>query len=520
MTLTAKVAELYTDISGLVYFPEFLMKVSDVLINRSFRRTTAFATLFFGAAFFGDVSNKEWITYKQAAGYTIAVLAGSLGLGYLSKFLAGYKVMGNLQTAEANAFELLEEKKKSRAIAHLDELWERVYSYDAEMKYTEKEQLEEKVLIKEKWPLLQAQTSCLTGILLPDDASTTEVIRNLGRTKDGFVISMLYGLQQNIPLVEKKELIGFEIGKLVGWYNSSYFDTRNNAISDHYRASRTILKIKRSIGWKNKHQEIVASYIRDFWLRRIAHTLAIRVGAGITTLEAQHGRQYLNAQHFLWPTKKTDELLVQEFGVEKLKQLDEYRRSMLLQMFHSERIAERILSRAYGPNVELTTLLRADYDHEYILQELRQTPQGDYARAGLAFPAKIKQRQEQAAADKRVLDEFITEYWPAAQQDKEAYRAVRIAYHVNIDGVGRSIKRRRWKRDHHQILSALANVAQEKKQYTERIINLRKHHTLALIELLDCGQEINGLMTYRSPLYEETNAPVSLPRCPVSLKSS
>ena len=150
MSIFTAVKEACQDYAGLVCLPELLEKAGESMLNRSVRRTTAFATVIFGAAVLGDVSNKEWITYQQAIGYTSMILGGSIGFGYLAKLLASFKTLGNIQTASANAFALLEDKKKSRVAEHLETLWEKVYSHEALMKYSIEEMDEEELLIKRK----------------------------------------------------------------------------------------------------------------------------------------------------------------------------------------------------------------------------------------------------------------------------------------------------------------------------------------------------------------------------------
>ena len=158
-----------------------------------------------------------------------------------------------------------------------------------------------------------------------ENPEVRQFIKSIRKSRSGYMISMSYGLHQHVPLCERQDICGFDLGTLVDWYNSAYFDTRHNMISEHLRASRPIMQIKRAVGYWEIHKEIAIAYVRDFWLKKLAQSLAIRVGNGIAALEKPNGKQYMNAQHFLWPTRRTDELLAQELGREKVKELDSYR---------------------------------------------------------------------------------------------------------------------------------------------------------------------------------------------------
>ena len=82
-----------------------------------------------------------------------------------------------------------------------------------------------------------------------------------------------------------------------------------------------------------------------------------------------------------------------------LNGLDNYRQKIMKKMFRNKESADRIITRALGPNVTLTTLLRAYYDPEYMLGELQQEPQSDLLNAGLGCSSKITGMQTNARED-------------------------------------------------------------------------------------------------------------------------
>jgi len=313
-----------------------------------------------------------------------------------------------------------------------------------------------------------------------------------------------------------------------------YSHPTDTKIAEQLLGSSMIKSIKKDIGWNPlRVQHLHAE--RKFWSHRISSAIGLKVGMGIKRMNDQYG-PYFNAQHFLWPTPEQDRLIVRSLGTDALKDLDDYRRQMMKDLFVNEDIAARVIRRAYSPNFRIATRIRSHFDVEYALGDLDQNSLDDYRAYGIGETGQkrllyIKTQKEKI--DKEFLDD-VNRNHPFLLKDKEGLRVARILYGLGLDmeenddisgfekakmyfeewvdnfrDVYDAVKKKDptskkgyWHRTRRSVDSVIQASMKYKQRVSQSLEATRRIHTLSIMEFDEYREEVIGLMRYRSPLLQ------------------
>ena len=502
----------------LLNFLMFVNFISDFVYKRGFRFVGATVAV----AILGYLS--QWLPFMRGHYSTrVAVLlplmiGGSiLALGLVLRLITNLLLAQLTNVAQAADLDLMEDYRKSgqQCQGHLESLWERVFRHE--------------------WAVGSAQTR-----VRPDeDEAPPHVCSDEGAEQDPlglghyqFMRRAKFALDRAQPQTDQRYHLGIDLRFLEDWYNGGYFDREDRKLTEEFQASVTLAEVKKDVdhGIFRRPREMFRALAdlaprlsRKYWFAFVAHSIGIQVGAAIVCLNRKYNTDYFNAQAFLWPgqedrpwlleqfqkgvggeaearkgvRRRVKETLARRFGKnapederDARKDLLCWRKRILERVFGTEEDdVGRMLNRVVFPGFWFATRLRVRYDPEYLDGSLGCDPVADLEAMGVE-PWQLEPARKmasRAAADRQALEEHLKERneYVLAEANAEALRAVRIAVHVNRQGLGRLVRnyvrtRRRHKRDviAQKAAAVIKDVLGEKDKYTSRLVALRVHHEL------------------------------------------
>ena len=497
------------DLRRLLNFSDYTYAVGDFL-QRKATRYTAIALGFAGAGFAANYVPviKDFlpnITLKQALFWPIIVGAASAVTGACVKQLPRLYSQGFLTAAQGNFLNLMEDYRKSEQKEQLEEFWNRIFKYESLIKFTDEERDKETKYIKEQ---IEKLTKALKNSLSEEtlkflrpngDGNIEELVDDLldnqpltdtvEKTKEGFLMSAKYALNEYVPQKEKKLRTGVSLGLYEDWRDGAYLSTEDTRIVEQAKGNLTLKMLGKDVfGKKDIVKNIYRRISQAIWFKLATRSVTTNIGKSVNRLGAKY-RDNFNAQVLLWPGHENSKWLEQFEGAKK--EVIEERIDIIKTAFGPDwDSASKMIERMVMPNFDWATEVRARYDAEYIDGTLDYNWLNDLKRMGYSRE-KIYQASKRMKKSKKDLDEFV-QYLQQERpklldfENAESLRAVKTAYHHNRDDLKKHFKIS-WlkKRNEQTVNDIIDNISSEKERskYSRKLLKIRIHQQLTIFEV-------------------------------------
>lgn len=449
----------------------------------------------------------------------IAILTFGVGntLTGLSRLFSSQKIL----MADANAMNLLEDRKKARMTTHLETLWERVFKYEAQLLHGNCSEEETEKIRKQRHELRQKVRSWPGklkdhfGIYednLDEFVSHVAWFRpfcvRLEASREGFVVSAGHSLRNPLPQKLERSLSGCDLSLLEDWYDGAYFTANDCKLKEQFAANRTIRGIRRQVGipWAAQVKESMLGCPNPLWHSLTMKKMGMYVGGLIDRMNRRYVRNneptYFDAQDFLWKEAEADRLILRRFpenGPEVMRDLQESRKKMIRSIFSPRRQeAHNQIYRMFGRDFINALELRLKYDVEFAAGLLDYDPQGDLRqlREIMSCPVyslgKTEAQVQRAKISLKTVDAFLKNYLPVVWQRPLELRAARIGFYLN------RFKIQKWIHKNSGKATGIFNdnIIRAEKRYSQRICLLRQHYELCRIQLFAYVEMVDELGEY------------------------
>ena len=507
-----------------------LARVDDLLcrLGGLMMRTSPKATLWTaGIMSSGFLSRKLGLpgfTAVEALAAPVVVGAGLLGLGVLMRFAPGVLSGRWTTVAEASDLNLMEDYRKSQAREHLDRLWDRVFWYESEIRYSSAERQAERDEIWELKEYVKQRIQGWDSAILERleiggerdiDESVLAVLserplrHNMEKSRDGFLLSALYALRHPVAQCSQSYDIGFRLNFYEDFCDGAYFDRSDVKLFEQYAGHPLLTDVREAVGFGrlDSLRQVPKKAVAGLWFFLVTRKIATGAGRAVRLLNRTYKTDAFNSQVLLWPGEENAGCLDAYPGArdDVLALRTSLVRAALGRDFPT---ASAVLDRMFLPCFEFATHLRARYDPEYCNGSLsyacedtgrnvKNTLIGDLEERGYRPEtiARARRYAEKVQADQAAFVAFLTVSGrPEWTGDREALRAARIAFHVNRNGMQEAFLERR-AAEGSAIEREIERAVADRAVYTDRLVGLRVHQQLSMFQL-DGYKDLAGKLAY------------------------
>lgn len=503
-------ARMCRDIARLARVDDLLSRAGAMMMKTSPKATMWTAGIALSgrlASYLGMPGFTRW----QALAAPVMVGAGLLGIGAAMRYVPRV-LTGRLTTvAEANDLNLMEDYRKAQALEHLNSLWDKVFWYESVIRYSPAQRQSERerigairehvdLAIREWNPCIreqlglrseQDQDDMVMAVLSERPLSST-----LERSREGFLVSSLYALRHTLPQSSEAHDIGFRLNLYEDFCDGAYFDASDTKLTEQYAGNVSLTDIKRLVGFGKLDllRQIPKQISSKLWFFLITRKVAMGAGRAVQFLNDKYQTDAFNSQAVLWPGEE-DAVWLEAFPGAKNDILTLRQSTITTALGCDYECAEAVLDRAFLPTFEFATELRARFDPEYCTGELDYTAEDTEERVTNSLLADLQalgyrdtdiEKAKAHAAKIKREQKTLTEYLTARKHDailKDAptLRAVRIAYHTNMNNLKKLIQTAPTAPA--EIDRLIQSAAQAEPARTTHLIALRLHHQLAALHL-------------------------------------
>lgn len=515
--------KLPKDFLRLAYANDLLSRLG-TLIMRASPKATFWTAGIMSSGYLSNRLGLPGFSGLEALVAPVAVGGGLLGLGMAIRFVPAVLSAKWVTVAEACDLNLMEDYRKSQIPAHLNALWDKVFFYESAIRYSPQERQAEQQEVRDLHDYIRRQISVWDRDVLTrlevggqadQDALAMAVLceRAIGhiqeKSREGFLVSSLYALHHALPQCSQAHTVGFRLNLYEDLCDGGYFDRGDTKLAQQYAGNSLLADVQKAAGltWMDRIKQLPASLAARWWFFLVTRRIATGVGQAVQRLNSKYGTDVFNSQAFLWPGQETAPWL-DAFPGSADDILTERRSIVRAALGNDYDSACATLDRMFLACFEFATDLRARYDPQYcdgsldyIAQDTGETItnnlQADLKRHGYRLRSieeaeRYVQRVRREQAD--LLDR-LAGIRPALLEDPLALRAIKIAFHINHNGMkdrfrtcGSDAGWASWARE-------IDAIAAERETYERRLVGLRLHHQLTVL-LLDGYKELARMLAY------------------------
>ncbi|HUT45064.1 MAG TPA: hypothetical protein VMX36_02215 [Sedimentisphaerales bacterium] len=505
-------AKPFKDFRRLISPQDLLSRAGTVMMRKS-PKATIWTAGITSSGYLSSYLGLPGFTGLQAIVAPFIVGGGMLGIGAGIKYIPRTISRKLATIAEANDLNLMEDYRKSQVLEHLNVLWERVFWYESDIRYTHEERLAElDRIIADKKYLRGEISGWNKGVLQRLGAGSEKDIDDIvmaimtekpltdkiEMSREGYIISSIYALRHALPQSSQAKQIGFCLNLYEDACDGAYFDESDVKLFEQYIGNIALTNIKNEVGFGrlDAARQIAKKASWRFWFYLITRKIATGVGKAVRDLNECYHTNIFNSQVLLWPGEENAEWMNDFTGAREkvLKLRESIIRGVL--GYHYENAAI-MLDRMLLPCFEFATDLRLRYDPEYCDGSL------DYVSEDKSINIKnniindlqaygyrqkdINQMQEYAAKGKNDMSAFMdyldTKGHKRLFDDKLALRAVKIIYHVNKNGIRKMFQDNRLAAHQANIDHEINKAVAQKEIYSGKLTGLRLHHQLTMLQI-------------------------------------
>jgi hypothetical protein len=426
-------------------------------LTRKGKRFTSLATIIAIGAVVADILGSNVFgfelpvsKFEMAVAPVLAALI-TFGFGGSMRYVAKWLTGADRAAAEANSVcEVREIKQTPEATSkQAEDLWDRVGQYESMLVNGDDRcrQREIKHLSECRIKLTSALTSlpdkCLErhGVdLLNRQDGVEQLVRHIEvanplssgieSSKQGFVESVVFALNEAMPQMEQEIRIGFDLSQIETYRNWEIFESK---LSQEYASNRFLRAAvsKANIpflpGLKNKGKSIMDDVLKNLTRNKIY----MMAGKGMNSLNSSLHTHAFDAQPFLWMTDALKQQIADTYGDEILNVLVSDRDNIRTQIFWDSAGIRSHVYNCFDADFLRALRLRLGFDVEYAAGMLCQKPKEDIGVMSDLVGREI------------LGDEILSKYQELARKSLEessrfisglddfAIRAVRIAHYTS-----------------------------------------------------------------------------------------
>lgn len=495
------------DLWRLISVNDVLDRIGTLMIRNSPKLTLLTAAIT-SSGYISNSLGLPGFSGLEAIAVPCLVFGGMLGSGTAMRFIPR-AICSRLTTiAEANDLNLMEDYRKSQALEHLNVLWDRVFWYESDQRYSRIERTAERdQIIADRafigQQLRQWPKDVLSRLGIKKDEDIDKVVTDImtsypltdkmEKSREGFIASSLFALRHALPQSSQARRVGYRINLWEDERDGAYYDRTDVKLFEQYFGNTTITDIKNEVGFCriDHFRELPGKLSRKAWFHLITRKVAIETGRALKVLNVKYDTDIFNSQALLWPGEEDAEWLDDFPGAREV--ILRLRKSIIRNALgHNVEDAMRTLDRMLLPLFKCATELRFRYDPEYLDGSL------DHDVEDMEDKLHIKnniiddlidnkatqkdidryaQRAEQTAKDMSQFINYLDAEYAWLRNKKLALRAVKIAFHINKNGMKDLFNARS-----ENLGAQIEKAVKEEPVYTHRLIALRLHQMLGMLQ--------------------------------------
>jgi hypothetical protein len=495
------------DLWRLISVNDVLDRVGTLMIRKS-PRITLLAAAITSSGFISRSLGLPGFSGLEAIAVPCLVFGGMLGGGTALRFIPR-AISSRLTTiAEANDLNLMEDYRKSQALEHLNVLWDRVFWYESVQRYSRDERdaerdqiIADRLLIANQLRQWPKDVLFRLGIKKEEDIEkvVTDIMTSfpltdkMEKSREGFIASSLFALRHALPQSSQAKRVGYRINLWEDERDGAYYDRTDVKLFEQYFGNTTLTDIKSEVGFCriDHFKELPGKLSRKAWFHLITRKVAIETGRALNVLNDTYKTDMFNSQALLWPGEEDAEWLA-DFPGAREEILQHRKRIIRNALGDTVEDAGRTLDRMLLPLFRCATELRFRYDPEYLDGSLDHDTEDTNGTKHIKnniiddlIDHKVEQKDidrfaQKAERAKNEMARFVNHlnaHYACLCDKRLALRAVKIAFHINRNGMKDLFN------EHSADLEKQIEIAiQQEPVYTHRLIALRLHHTLSILQ--------------------------------------
>jgi len=493
--------------------PQDLLSRTGTLMMRKSPKATIWTAGITSSGYLTSYLGLPGFTGLQAIAAPFVVGGGMLGIGAGIKYIPRTISRKLATIAEANDLNLMEDYRKSQVAEHLNALWDRVFWYESDIRYTPDKRLAERDrIMADKKYLRKEITGWDKGVLQRLGAESEKDIddivmaimtekpltNKIEMSREGYIISSIYALRHALPQSSQAKQIGFCLNLYEDACDGAYFDESDIKLFEQYIGNIALTNIKSEVGFGrlDAASQIAKKASWRFWFYLITRKIATGVGKAVRSLNECYDTNMFNSQVLLWPGEENAEWM-NDFPGAKEKVL-ELRKSIIRgTLGDNYENAAIMLDRMLLPCFEFATDLRLRYDPEYCDGSLDYVSEdqgtaiknnviGDLQAFGYRQNDIDRVRKYITNAKKDIssfMDYLDTKRHKRILDDRLALRAVKTMFHANKYRTRKMFQGSNAAAHRATIDSEIKNAAAQKEIYSARLTGLRLYHELTILQI-------------------------------------
>jgi hypothetical protein len=451
---------LLRDLRRLVELGDVVYYVGSLLYRRSLRYTLFTA----GIGILGYLTRLAGVagfTARQAIALPLLVGGSSLLGGLTLKLIPTILASRKLKVAQANDLNLMEDYRKSRQEAHLEQLWQRIFRHE---------------------PALEGELASAGD----DDETPRETFLRLAH----------YALDHPLPQVRQRYHVGLDLRYFEDWRDGAFFDRTDDKLAQQFDGDAVLAGVKReaALGLARRLRRALDRLGRRFWFTLTTRAVSLAIADALSKLNRRYDTDMFNSQVLLWPGEEDQPWLGDlENGRQSVL---EYRRRLLTRVFGPGRPrAAVMILRLFAPDLLAATRLRLCYDPDYLMGRLDFDATSDLEQVGI-HPAIIAGVSKSARGRRKLQAE--AEAWLARQDEwptgleGPAPRAGQIA----LITAPRRLVTKAISGDAEAgraLMSRCREAIQREHIHNHRLVCLRLHHELTRLQISEYHRLVEQL---------------------------
>ncbi len=468
------------DLGRLVAPMDVLYQVGNMIYRRSLRYTllTAGIGLIGMTAGFLDLPG---LTVRQAIMLPLIVGAVALVGGYVMRLVPRMISTRLLTVAQACGLNLMEDYRKFMVDAHLDVLWNRLFSHECAVRTA-------------------AGLPAFGGAANGRDGESP-----LRSDHEEFLARAHGALDSPLPQIREMYHTGLDLRYLEDWRDGAYLDRSDTKLVEQFEGNVTLTAARREAklsGAGAMRRFAFARIAQKLWFFFITRSVAIDVGLAIQHLNRTYDTDTFNSQAILWPGEE-DQAWLAQFDGARQAVLDR-RRDVIRGVFGPDfDTAKAMLDHMLYCPFLLATELRMRYDPHYCTGEQIGCDVVSDLKAAGARERDIRAAErfaKAAAEDTKACESILQAHRGDLFEPPQrlALRAVRLSLHVRRQTLrrrmGGTIPASLSDAGYAEHLASLVDAAiAETCRASHRLVAVRMHHELARLARQDYQDLLKAL---------------------------
>jgi hypothetical protein len=471
-------AKPFKDFWRLISPQDLLSRAGTVMMRKS-PKATIWTAGITSSGYLSSYLGLPGFTGLQAIVAPFVVGGGMLGIGAGIKYIPRTISRKLATIAEANDLNLMEDYRKSQVTEHLNALWDRVFWYESDIRYTCDQRLAERDrIIADKKYLREEISGWDKGVLERLGARSEKDIDDIvmaimtekpltdkiEMSREGYIISSIYALRHALPQSSQAKQIGFCLNLYEDACDGAYFDESDIKLFEQYIGNIALTNIKNEVGFGriDGARQIAKKASWRFWFYLITRKIATGVGKAVRDLNENYGTNMFNSQVLLWPGEENAEWM-DDFPGAKEKVL---------------KLRKSIIKGTLGNSYENAAIDQGTTIKNNVISDLQAF---GYRRRDIDRMRKYVTNAKKDISS--LMDYLDTKGYRWLFEDGLALRAVITMFHANKYRTRKMFQDSNAAAHRAKIDREIENAAAQKEIYSAKLTGLRLYHELTILQI-------------------------------------